>query len=317
MKYSEFLTKYNLTNVKLDLKELEALLNLPKDRSGKDTKLGPDTELNQEQITRLLYSKEVHKADISYKTEQSNNKIKTDYEEMVKKYDALVKKMQANPKAYGTDLSEIQELTSLLGQSKGEVDSVTNIINERFSTVRKSVVDHYDEKIDSQNDKLTEQYNKIDKLIKEGKQYQTKFKRDSNKTKIRRVQKKIDRLREKQGRLQLKQRTIVNKGTEKYIKRQTKEYNNYLESVNRETKYVEERNQNLLAQKAHQDDLNLTDQQLLDMKNETGLRARLGRMKLRHEKIELQRNLAGLKLKEGAARLGNQLTRDVTYAMAM
>lgn len=305
MKISEAQKKYNLPTIaEKDMIRICRALNIPA------TNL--DFNLTDEQIERLLYSKDIHVLDVSAKTDKMHNDFLANYTNLRNKYNELSKRMGS--KGYlAQDKKVIDALQKGLEQAQKKYeDAIKDVENNTLSPLRRGVIGFYGDKIEKKDAVLVDKYKELDELVKNGKLYKTKFKQKRNYAKIQRVQKSIDKLRAKQGKLETKQKKVVNKGTEKYIKGKAKEHDAYLENLQRESIYAEKIINNRIQRADHKRDLAVTEKELKDLESKTGIKAGLERMHLKSDKRKLESKIKALKRKEGRCAMANQYSRTVS-----
>ena len=318
----------------------------PKRMIGVCSKLGiPASDLSfvltDEQLRRLQYDPSLHRTAVSAQVKGAHNTLISEYDELIKKYQALSERMDKSPDL-SSKKSEIDKILADLVTARAEYNGVVknvfiskenmgfdqNVINP----VNRTIMGAIDSKLQKQGDKLSAEYAKLDKL--QSNKFKTKFKQKRNAKRIQKVAEKIAKLQGKQGKLQTTQKKIVNKGSSKYAKIKSKEFLEYRNDLQRYTAYADAKEKNVQAQRDYASDLAQTRAELHNLESQIGNgnvidRAKnvAARAKLQFEQRKLKSDLGRyqrqekiierLRNKKGMCRLSEQMYRQITMSYAM
>lgn len=297
--------------------------------------------LTDEQLQRLQYDPAIHRATVTSQVKSAHNTLISEYDELIKKYQALSERMDKSPDLVAKK-GEIDKILSDLVTARSEYNGVINrvFISRDNMGFDQNVINPLDQirmnsidsKLGKRGTKLNAQYAKLDKL--QANKFKTKFKQKRNSKKIQKVAEKIAKLQAKQGKLQTIQKKIVNKGSSKYTKIKSKEFLDYRSDLQRYTAYADAKERNVQAQKDYASDLAQTRMELHKLEQQIGTgnvidRAKnaVARNRLKYEQIKLKSGLEKykkqekiierLKGKKGMCKLSEQLYRQVAMSYAM
>ena len=266
-------------------------------------------ELNEAQLKGLKNDIKIQAAIRNDKEKKKYEKKAGDLQKLIDKYEAL--KTSKASVLNAEEVARIDELITKLNEEKAKVTSKSNSIE--FDSLEshfendgnKNIVQRVDSKLAELNGKIAEHYNEqINDAYKElsiakheKDNAHSKFKKAISEKKMQRISARIARLKQKQGRFYGNQTRLINKNSDKYIKRmraKQDKFNREQAMINAQVKNIERINAEaakLNAEKANLD----ADISALDTSKLSG---RVERTLMEANKKKIESQLRNLKRKQ-------------------
>lgn len=290
--------------------------------------------LSNEQLLRLQFEPGIHKQSVNSQIKIYHNNLLSNYDRMISKYEMLSKRMDSDPNL-SSRKGEIDTLISNLKTARENYNKVIDNISlgknnigfdsRVINPMDKVILNETSAKISREGSMLRNEYAKLDKL--KSNNFKTKFKQRKNENKIQKVCNRIEKLQSKQGKLQTRQQKIVNKGSLKYEKIRTKEFNKYLLDLQRYDAYANAVVANMNAQSNYSHDLSETKKELSALQGKNGIKNAINRVKLQSDIRSLSKDLEKYKRqaqrldklrdKRSMCKFSEQFYRQVTMSYAM
>lgn len=293
-----------------------------------------DLEINEEQLKRLQYSRDVHVANVSNIMTASHNSVIANYDKLIMDYKALSNEMSSKP-YLADEKKRIDELIGNLTQAKGKyqgfmsgfeiseqkVDSVKDLREEGSSSyfmeedkslstqINQNRSEKLDEKIGVLDERLQAEYKELRSL--QGVTYKSKFKQNKHNRRIQRKISKIQSLRGKQGILQDKQTQIIEIQTKKYLDKMAKKHETAAKELARSQAHQAKIDNIEQTKQSYKSDIVENLKELQRLENEKGLGAKIQRATLRMENRVMNATINRLNRKEGFVNLQNQVCVQV------
>lgn len=293
-------------------------------------------QLTSDDLKRLSVNRFVHAAGVKTITRNLHSSVISEYDKLIDKYEALYESIK-DSSISDEDKKGILQVWNDLKDARIQYNNVRNNINifrsdygynkNMLNAIERAANQAIKEDKREVDQKLSEQYEVLNKLVEDGKKYKTKFKKFSNDVKISRVQKKIESLQAKNGKLSSVQQRLVNKATEKYIATREKELQKYAKNLEREQIYTSRRIENNKQIDDFKNDISLSQDEIVRLKSQGGLKNSISAMGLTVEKRRMEselkrlekerKRLDRLKNKKGSCNLSEQYTRPINMAYGM
>ena len=201
-----------------ELLEICAALNI----NVKDMK----TIISKEHLDRLKNDHQIQTAMINQRIYERNKKKISEYDKLIAKYETILNDKMNRGSFSDEYIAKVEALYAKLKEEKTKLE-LKNMSITAFE--RKEVVkgtshlsdESLDAKAMNQNEKIRQQYEKLDELRKEKAEASSKFKQRKQDKRIEKVLKRIEKLKDKKSVIVSKQTQIVNENSDKYIERMT------------------------------------------------------------------------------------------------
>ncbi|MBR4178218.1 MAG: hypothetical protein IKR57_02575 [Bacilli bacterium] len=180
----------------IELKELE---NICKQVRVDISEKGLNTILDEEQLHRLLFHKDIRELLLKNSLSDKTDEILNEYNSMIDKYDKLIKDIEDNQISFSPEsLAKVKDIREKLVAARDQYISKSNkhVDNVKFKG----------NKLNDVNSKLSRKYAEYEKFKKAGKE-----------KKMKKVYQQIDKLREKEIKLMSKQVRIANKNCDRFV----------------------------------------------------------------------------------------------------
>ena len=209
-----------------------------------------DFGLNNDQIERLRDCSTIIVAQRNAKYKNLYSRKYNEYQKLIEKYEKL-----RDSKTSVLDKDDIIKINKVIGKLKKERDKYRRVSNSityasegiNFDDLGSKInqkLANLDGKIASKyNTKMIKQYQKVDELRDIKKYTNSKFKKMIISKKMRKINKRIESLKEKQGLYLYSQNKLINKNSEKFIKKMQKKQLVYIReqvSIDRDISKINE-----------------------------------------------------------------------------
>ncbi len=203
----------------------------------------PNYVLNFDELNRLKDDKAIKLAFNNEKIKDLYNKQLSSFEKINDKFQELKNQINIDSRFIDKIDKDQEKVNKHEDSIQEKIDNIkSNTVKEVFTnqysmaSARSEVLDIQSEKI---NDKLREQYKVLDERQEERKNAQGKIRKTFSDIRIQRTMKRIKKLKEKQSFCLDKQMSIMNKEAKKYIERQRKQLENYINKQKKVEKNIE------------------------------------------------------------------------------
>lgn len=184
------------------------------------------TIISKEHLDRLKNDHQIQTAMINQRIYERNKKKISEYDKLIAKYETILNDKMNRGSFSDEYIAKVEALHAKLKEEKTKLE-LKNMSITAFE--RKEVVkgtshlsdESLDAKAMNQNEKIRQQYEKLDELRREKAEASSKFKQRKQDKRIEKVLKRIEKLKDKKSVIVSKQTQIVNENSDKYIERMT------------------------------------------------------------------------------------------------
>lgn len=289
-----------------------------------------ELQINQEQLKKLQYSRDVHVANVSNIMTASHNSVVANYDKLISDYQKLSAEMDGKP-YLESEKKKIDGLIVDLTQAKSkyqgfingfeisdqrdrDVENLRNAGSNSYfmgdddslvTQIAQSRSKKLDKKIGSIDDKLKTAYEELEKI--QSVTYHFKFQQNRQKRKAKRMQNKIERLRGKQGILQDSQTQIIGVQTQVYLEKMAKKHKKAAKELAKQQLQQAQKDNYEKTSLGYMEDLIRTQDQLDELKDKTGLISNIKRAGLSLESRAMSAVINRLERKLGYTQLETQV----------
>ena len=266
------------------------------------------------ELQRLTNDKDIKLAFTNLNILSKHEKQLERFDKVLQSYDKLDTEGLDNNFAHRVEVESNKVRSDILEyEAKAKEMLAGSVLEHTSSQHIKNRLEALDAKSDKFNDKLKEQYQKLDAEMKAEKN--TKIKQMFSDYRIRKMEKKIDSLSKKQNKVSGKQFEIMNEQTDKYIEKRTKDLLKYQEKQKKTENKIAQVNELMKQREALAEEIKKHE---ADLENTTGTKLvdRIERSQLNRAKGKLEREVERLDKKINRSNKQAQVSLTWSEAIA-